>query len=58
MGCFLRLKFGHKRDTKKIDAAAAAASNGTGDLDPKEEKDFDGTNGWFQHWGNQDSLPK
>jgi serine/threonine protein kinase len=45
MGCFLRLKFGHKRDTKKIDAAAAAASNGTGDLDPKEEKDFDGTNG-------------
>jgi len=44
MGCFLRLKFGHKRDTKKIDAAAAA-SNGTGDLDPTEEKDFDGTNG-------------
>jgi len=44
MGCFLRLKFGHKRDTKKI-AAAAAASNGTGDLDPTEEKDFDGTNG-------------
>lgn len=43
MGCFLRLKFGHKRGTKKIDAAAA--SNGTGDLDPKEEKDFDGTNG-------------
>ncbi|KAG6756685.1 hypothetical protein POTOM_040125 [Populus tomentosa] len=44
MGCFLRLKFGHKKDTKKIDAAAAA-SDGTGDLDQKKEKDFDGTNG-------------
>nr|TKR75587.1 hypothetical protein D5086_0000283410 [Populus alba] len=44
MGCFLRLKFGRKKDTKKIDAAVAA-SDGTGDLDQKKEKDFDGTNG-------------
>ena len=44
MGCFLRLKFGRKKDTKKIDAAVAA-SDGTGDLDQKKEKDFDGANG-------------
>ena len=44
MGCFLRLKFGYKRDTKNIDADVAA-STGTDDLDRKKEKDFDGSNG-------------
>ncbi|KAF9673054.1 hypothetical protein SADUNF_Sadunf11G0109000 [Salix dunnii] len=44
MGCFLRLKFGYKRDTKNIDADVAA-STGTDDLDRKKEKDFDGSHG-------------
>ncbi|KAB5534885.1 hypothetical protein DKX38_017971 [Salix brachista] len=44
MGCFLGLKFGNRRDTKKI-GAAVAASDGTDDLDRRNEKDFDGSNG-------------
>ncbi|KAJ6724215.1 hypothetical protein OIU85_022168 [Salix viminalis] len=44
MGCFLGLRFGNRRDTKKI-GAAVAASDGTDDLDRRNEKDFDGSNG-------------
>ncbi|KAB5521864.1 hypothetical protein DKX38_026183 [Salix brachista] len=40
MGCFLGLKFRRKRLNKKDDAVVAA-SNGSNDLGPEKEKDFD-----------------
>jgi hypothetical protein len=55
MGCFLGLRFRHKRLAKKVDAA----SNGSNDLDPKKEKDSDhGTHGCVRkyNWSEIEKL--